>query len=60
MNMGCWVVSRMRTAVRRPCGHESGEPMGVVVQSKERISAPISPPPEKKLNFNEILRLARA
>src|SRR5271165_1066023 len=35
-------------AERRLCGQASGRPMAVELQSKRRISAPISPPPLKK------------
>ena len=48
MNIGWLVLSRIRTAVRRLCGHVSGFPNGVADQLKARVSAPISPPPARK------------
>src|SRR6188768_1455573 len=45
--MGWREVSMMRTAVLRLCGHDSGEPSGVDVQSNARIIAPSSPPPAR-------------
>src|SRR3954465_6342574 len=36
------------TRVLRPCGQLSGDPSGVTLQSWARMSAPISPPPERK------------
>lgn len=38
------------TEVRRLCGQLTGGPSGVFDQSIERISAPISPPPDSQLN----------
>src|ERR1700692_1712730 len=58
MNIGWLVLSRMRTAVRKLCGQDSGLPSGVADQSWARVNAPISPPPARKsaeggrLNFN--------
>src|SRR3954471_15023406 len=38
----------MPTDVRGLCGQDAGSPSGDVDQSCARISAPISPPPERK------------
>jgi hypothetical protein len=38
----------MLTAVRRLCGQRATGPSRVADQSKERISAPISPPPARQ------------
>jgi hypothetical protein len=46
MYMGKPVSSRMLSAVRRLCGQAATGPTAVVDQSIERMSAPISPPPE--------------
>src|SRR5580698_4318611 len=48
INMGCWDVSKRRTAVFKLCGQPIGAPRGVFVQSWTRVSAPISPPPKRK------------
>src|SRR5579862_3691924 len=40
----------MRTIVRNDCGHRSGVPTALPVQSKRRIRSPISPPPLKKIS----------
>src|SRR5712664_2118125 len=48
MNIGWLVFSRMRTAVRKLCGHASGGPSGLADQSYARVNAPISPPPARK------------
>src|SRR4051812_9605697 len=48
MNIGWLVLSRIRTAVRRLCGHVSGFPNGVADQLKARVNAPICPPPARK------------
>ena len=48
MNIGWLVLSRIRTAVRRLCGHVSGLPNGEADQLKARVNAPISPPPARK------------
>src|SRR5262245_5977008 len=45
----------MRTTVRRLCGHRSGDPSEVVVQSLARINAPTSPPPSRKACITTIL-----
>ena len=37
----------MRTAIFRLCGQASGWPKGVLTQSKVRINAPNSPPPDR-------------
>jgi hypothetical protein len=47
MNMGCWVVSRMRIAVRKPCGQVSGAARVVWCHGNARMRAPISPPPSR-------------
>src|SRR5258708_6773909 len=48
MNIGWLVLSRMRMAVRRLCGHAAGGPSGLDAQSYARISAPTSPPAARK------------
>src|SRR6187431_1877340 len=45
MYIGNRASSRMLSAVRRLCGHDSAGPTGVRAQSKPRVSTPISPPP---------------
>src|SRR4051794_10699698 len=46
------------TVVRRLCGQLSRGPSGVVDQSRERMSAPISPPPTSQLSASVSVRLA--
>src|SRR5579883_1353621 len=41
-------LRQMLTDVRSDCGQRSGVPNGVWLQSKRRMSAPISPPPDRK------------
>src|SRR5665647_394179 len=48
IHIGWLVLSRMRNAVRRLCGQDSGFPSGVADQSWARVNAPISPPPARK------------
>ena len=51
--MGKPVSSRMLSAVRRLWGHRSTGPTAVFDQSMERISAPISPPPDRTVFRSE-------
>jgi hypothetical protein len=46
--MGKLEARHKLTVVRKLCGQVSGEPKGVSDQSLERMSLPISPPPDKK------------
>src|SRR5581483_1208151 len=56
MSMGYPVPSRIRTAIRRDCGHRDTGPSELFDQSKARINAPISPPPDKTelIKFDEL------
>ena len=47
MNIGNLELSRRLTTVRRDCGHVSGCPSGEADQSWVRISAPMTPPPDR-------------
>src|SRR3954447_1420706 len=48
MSIGKRELRQMLTAVRSAGGHLSAGPIGVRLQSCERMSAPISPPPDRK------------
>src|SRR5712691_7100046 len=43
--MGKFEARQRLTVVRKLCGHDSMGPSGVLLQSIDRISLPISPPP---------------
>jgi hypothetical protein len=47
MDMGKLEARHKLIVVRKLCGQVSGEPKGVLDQSLERMSLPISPPPDK-------------
>ena len=57
--MGKPVSRRMLSAVRRLWGHRSTGPTAVLDQSMERISAPISPPPDRTVFRSECVIWAR-
>jgi len=53
MDMGKLDARHKLTVVRKLCGQLSGEPNGVLDQSLERMSLPISPPPDKNSGTEE-------
>src|SRR4051794_3031482 len=53
MSMGKRELRQMLTAVRSGEGQFSAGPIGVRLQSWERMSAPISPPPDRKPGWED-------